>query len=51
MGSESLDGVLDQLFVVGDHSETDEDAGRETHIEGDDVDVVCGAPALGLGVK
>ena len=25
--------VLEQL-VVGDHGETDEDAGRETHIEG-----------------
>ena len=40
-------GVLEYL-VVGDHGETDQDAGRETHIEGEDVDVVCGAPALAI---
>ena len=40
-------GVLEQL-VVGDHVETDEDAEKETHIEGEDVDVVCGAPALAI---
>ena len=40
-------GVLEKL-VVGDHGETDEDAGKETHIEGEDVDVVCGAPALAI---
>ena len=34
MGKERSDGVLEQLFVVGDHGETDEDARRETHIEG-----------------
>ena len=45
MDEESPGGVLEQL-VVGDHGETDEDAGRETYIEGEDVDVVCGAPAL-----
>ena len=32
--------------MVGDHGETDEDAGMEADIEGEDVDVVCGAPAL-----
>ena len=39
--------VLEKL-VVGDHGETDEDAGKETHIEGEDVGVVCGAPALAI---
>ena len=48
MGKESLDGVLEQLSVVGDHGETDEDAGKEAHIEGEDVDVVCGVPALAI---
>ena len=43
MGKESPGGVPQQL-VIGDHGETDEDAGRETHIEGEDIDVVCGAP-------
>jgi len=47
MGQESPGGVPEQLFVR-DHGETDEDAERETHIEGEDVDVVCGAPALAL---
>ena len=47
MGKESPGGVLEQL-VVGDHGETDEDAGKEAHIEGEDVDVVCGAPALAI---
>ena len=47
MGQESPGGVPEQL-VVGDHGETDEDAGRETHIEGEDVDVVCGAAALAI---
>ena len=35
-------------FVVGDHGETDVDAGWEADIEGEDVDVVCGAPALAI---
>ena len=48
MGQESSDGVLEQLFVVGDHGETDEDAGKEAHIKGEDADVVCGAPALAI---
>ena len=48
MGKESSDGVLEQLFVVGDHGETDEDAGKQINIEGEDVDVVCGAPALAI---
>ena len=39
--------VLEKL-VVGDHGETNEDAGKETHIEGEDVDVVSGAPALAI---
>ena len=47
MGKEKPGGVLEQ-FVNGDHGETDEDAGREIHIEGEDVDVVCGAPALAI---
>ena len=46
-GEESPDGVPEQL-VVGDYDETDEDAGREAHIKGEDVDVVCGAPALAI---
>ena len=45
MGEESPGGVPQQL-VIGDYGETDEDAGRETHIVGEDVDVVCGAAAL-----
>ena len=47
MGEESPGGVPEQPFV-GDHGETDEDAGREADIEGEDVDVVCGAPALAI---
>ena len=47
MAMESPGGVPEQL-VVGDHGETDEDAGREADIEGEDVDVVCGAPALAI---
>ena len=47
MDKESPGGVLEQL-VNRDHGETDEDAGREIHIEGEDVDVVCGAPALAI---
>ena len=47
MGKETPGGVLEQLFV-GDHGKTDEDAGRETHVEGEDVDVVCGDPALAI---
>ena len=47
MGEESPGGVLEQL-VVRDHGRTDEDAGREADIEGEDVDVVCGAPALAI---
>ena len=47
MGEDNLGGVLEQL-VNGDHGETDEDAGRGIHIEGEDVDVVCGAPALAI---
>ena len=40
MGKESSDGALEQFFIVGDHGETDEDAGRQADIEGEDVDVV-----------
>ena len=47
MGGECPGGVAEQL-VVGDHGETDEDAGRESDTEGGDVDVVCGVPALAL---
>ena len=47
MGRENPGGVPEQL-VVWDHGETDEDAGREADIEGEDVDVVCGAPALAI---
>ena len=42
---ESPGGAPEQL-VVGDHGKTDADAGREADIEGQDVDVVCCAPAL-----
>ena len=45
MGEENPGGVPEQP-VVEDHGETDEDAGRETHVEGKNVDVVCGAPGL-----
>ena len=48
MGKMSSDGVLEQFLVVGDHGETDEDAGKEAHIEGEDVDNVCSAPALAI---
>ena len=48
MGKKNPGGVLEQLFVLGDHGETDEDAGNEAHIEGEDVDVVCGASALAI---
>ena len=44
---ESPVGAPEQL-VVGDHGETDADTGREADIEGQDVDVVCGAPALAI---
>ena len=47
MGEEKPSGVLEQL-VVGFYGETDEDVGREADIEGEDVDVVCGAPALAI---
>ena len=47
MGEESQVGVLEQL-VVGDHGETDKDAGREADIEGEDVDNVCGANAFAI---
>ena len=47
MSQESPGGVPEQL-VVGDHGETDEDAGREAYIEDEDVDVVFGAPALAI---
>ena len=47
MGDDNLGGVPEHL-VVWDHDDTDEDAGREIHIEGEDVDVVCGAPALAI---
>ena len=46
-GEKNPGGVLEQLDN-GDHGENDEDAGREIHIEGEDVDVVCGAPALAI---
>ena len=45
IGEESP-GRVPELLVVRDHDETDEDAGREIHNEGEDVDVVRGAPAL-----
>ena len=47
MGEESPGGVPEQL-VVGDHGETDEDAGTGADIEGEGVNVVCGAPALAI---
>ena len=47
MGEESPDGLLEQV-VVGDYGDTDEEAGRKTHIEGEDVDVVSGALALAI---
>ena len=47
MGEENPGGVLEQL-VNRDHGETDEDAGREIHIDGEDVDIVCSAPALAI---
>ena len=47
MGEENPGGVPVRL-VVGDHGETGEDAGRETHIESEDVDVISGAPALAI---
>ena len=47
MGEESPGGVPEQL-VVGDHGETNEDAGMGADIEGEGVDVVCGAPALAI---
>ena len=47
MGKENPGGVPEQL-VVGNHGEIDEDPGREADIEGEDVDVVCGAPALAV---
>ena len=48
MGTENPGGVLEELFVLGGHGETDENAGKEAQIEGEDVDVVCGAPALAI---
>ena len=47
MVEKNPDGVPKQL-VVGDHGETDEDSGRETHVEDEDVDVVCRAPTLAI---
>ena len=47
MGEESQVGVPEQL-AVGDRGETDEEAGREAVIEDEDVDTVCGAPALAI---
>ena len=47
MGEENPVGVPKQI-VVEDHGKTDEDAGREADIEGEDVDVVCDAPALAI---
>ena len=47
MSEKNPGGVTEQL-VVGDHGETDEDAMREADIEGEDVDVVYDAPALGI---
>ena len=47
MGDESPSGVLEQPVIV-DHGEIDEDAGRETHIECEDVDVVFCAPAFAI---
>ena len=45
MGEQNPGEVLEQL-VVGVHAESDEDTVRAADIEGEDVDVVCGAPAL-----
>ena len=47
MGEENPGGVLEQ-FLIGDHGETDEDAAREADIDGENVDVVCGAPAMAI---
>ena len=47
MSEESPSEVLEQL-VVADHGKADEDAGWETHIEGEDVDVVSGTPTLAI---
>ena len=41
-------GRAPEQLVVGDHGETDADAGRKADIEGRNVDVVCGAPALAI---
>ena len=47
MGEKNPGGVPEQL-VSGDHGETDENAGREADIEGEDVVVVCGALTLAI---
>ena len=47
MGKENPGGVPEQLLVE-DHGGTNEDPGRETHNEGENVDVVCDAPALAI---
>ena len=47
MGKENPGGVPEQL-VAEDNDEIDEDTGREADIKGEDVDVVCGAPALAI---
>ena len=45
-GESGNPGGFREQLVVEDHGETDEDAGREADIKGEDVDVFCGAPAL-----
>ena len=47
MGQKIPSGVLKQL-VDGDHGETYEDAGKVADIDGEDIDVVWGAPALAI---
>ena len=50
MGKESPGIRLEfwNSLLFRDHGETDEDVGKDTLIEGEDVDVVCGAPALAI---
>ena len=47
-GESGNPGEVLEPLVVGVHGETYEDAGKETHIEGEDVDVVCGASTLAI---
>ena len=45
-GESGNPGAVLEKFVVGDHGETDEDAGKEAHIVGEGVDVDFGGSAL-----